>query len=187
MHPSPATGSPAHEDPAGNLVDVCLPTPLHAEHVIRGLRAGHPGLHTGIAQGRHGTLKTVTMELRTALLWEGYQLGLDAIAMDVLHSGLDMIVTALTPPASARPVSWIPSSSPSRSTPLWPHPSGHNRCGGAWRARSAQRRRLHLWCCPLGVVVRPCPGLAPPSAAIRASHITAAGGLLLRCLDAGSW
>jgi UDP-N-acetylglucosamine 3-dehydrogenase len=40
------------------------------------------------------------MELRTALLWEGYQLGLDTIAMDVLHSGLDTIVTALGRPES---------------------------------------------------------------------------------------
>jgi predicted dehydrogenase len=57
-------------------------------------------LHTAIAQGRHGTLKTLAVETRTALLWEGYQLGLDTIAMDVLHSGLDAIVTALGRPES---------------------------------------------------------------------------------------
>jgi predicted dehydrogenase len=57
-------------------------------------------LHTAIAQGRHGTLKTLSMELRSALLWGGYQLGLDAIALDVLHSGLDTIVTALGRPES---------------------------------------------------------------------------------------
>src|SRR5215211_2482790 len=34
-------------------------------------------LHTAIADGRYGTLKTLTMELRSALLWEGYQIGLD--------------------------------------------------------------------------------------------------------------
>jgi predicted dehydrogenase len=130
-----------YDDPAIDLVDVCLPTPVHAEHVIRALAAGkhvlcelplaatmddarrvvdaHAAsdrqvfvdmfgrfdpatqfLHTAIAQGSYGTLKTLTMELRTALLWEGYQLGLDAIAMDVLHSGLDTIVTALGRPAS---------------------------------------------------------------------------------------
>ena len=130
-----------YDDPTIDLIDVCLPTPLHADHVIRALAAGKhvlcelplaatmddarrivdayaasdrqvfvdmfgrfdPAtqfLHTAIAQGRYGTLKTLTMELRTALLWEGYQLGLDAIAMDVLHSGLDAIVTALGRPES---------------------------------------------------------------------------------------
>jgi predicted dehydrogenase len=130
-----------YDDPTIDLVDVCLPTPLHAEHVTLALAAGKhvlcelplattmddarrivdadaasdrqvfvdmfgrfdPAtqfLHTAIAQGRHGTLKTLSMELRTALLWEGYQLGLDTIAMDVLHSGLDAIVTALGRPES---------------------------------------------------------------------------------------
>jgi predicted dehydrogenase len=130
-----------YDDPAIDLVDVCLPTPLHAEHVTRALDAGkhvlcelplaatladarrivdaHAAsdrqvfvdmfgrfdpatqfLHAAIAEGRYGTLKTLSMELRTALLWEGYQLGLDAIAMDVLHSGLDAIVTALGRPES---------------------------------------------------------------------------------------
>jgi predicted dehydrogenase len=130
-----------YDDPGIELVDVCLPTPLHAEHVIRALEAGKhvlcelplaatmadarrivdaqaasdrqvfvdmfgrfdPAtefLHTAIAEGRYGTLKTLSMELRTALLWEGYQIGLGSIAMDVLHSGLDAIVTALGRPAS---------------------------------------------------------------------------------------
>jgi predicted dehydrogenase len=130
-----------YDDPTIDLVDVCLPTPLHAEHVTRALHAGKhvlcelplaptmahtrrivdaqaasdqqvfvdmfgrfdPAtgfLHTAIAEGRYGTLKTLSIELRTALLWEGYQLGLDTIAMDVLHSGLDTIVTALGRPES---------------------------------------------------------------------------------------
>jgi predicted dehydrogenase len=130
-----------YDDPAVDLVDVCLPTPLHAEHAVRALEAGKhvlcelplsatmddarrivdaqaagdrqvfvdmfgrfdPAtefLHTAIAQGRHGTLKTLSIELRTALLWEGYQIGLDSIAMDVLHSSLDAIVTALGRPES---------------------------------------------------------------------------------------
>jgi predicted dehydrogenase len=133
--------SSVYDDPAIDLVDVCLPTPLHAEHPTRALAAGKhvlcelplattmddarrvvdaqhvsdrqvfvdmfgrfdPAtqfLHTAIAQGRYGTLQTLTMELRTALLWEGYQLGLDSLAMDVLHSGLDAIVTALGRPES---------------------------------------------------------------------------------------
>jgi predicted dehydrogenase len=130
-----------YDDPAVDLVDVCLPTPLHAEHVMRALDAGKhvlcelplattmddarrvvdaqaasdrqafvdmfgrfdPAtefLHAAIAQGRYGTLKTLTIELRTALLWEGYQIGLDSLAMDVLHSSLDATVTALGRPES---------------------------------------------------------------------------------------
>jgi len=130
-----------YDDATIDLVDVCLPTPLHTQHVTRALEAGKhvlcelplattmadarrildaqaasdrqvfvdmfgrfdPAtqfLHTAIAQGSYGTLKTLTIELRTALLWEGYQIGLDTIAMDVLHSGLDTIVTALGRPES---------------------------------------------------------------------------------------
>ena len=134
-----------YDDPAIDLVDVCLPTPVHAEHVLRGLAAGKhvlcelplaatmddarrivaaqvasdrqvfvdmfgrfdPAteyLHAAIAEGRYGTLTTLAMELRTALLWEGYQLGLDTMAMDVLHSGLDAIVSALGRPESVTAV-----------------------------------------------------------------------------------
>ena len=130
-----------YADSSIDLVDVCLPTLVHAEHVTRALDAGKhvlcelplattmddarrvvdaqaasdrqvfvdmfgrfdPAtefLHTAIAQGRYGTLKTLTMELRSALLWEGYQIGLDSLAMDVLHSSLDAITTALGPPES---------------------------------------------------------------------------------------
>ena len=114
-----------YDYPAIDLVDVCLPTPLHAEHVLRGLAAGKhvlcelplaatmadarriveaqaasdrqvlvdmfgrfdPAtefLHTAIAQGSYGTLKTLTIELCSALLWEGYQIGLASLVMDVL-------------------------------------------------------------------------------------------------------
>jgi predicted dehydrogenase len=130
-----------YDDPAIDLVDVCLPTPLHADHVIRALRAGKHALcelplastmadarrvddaqaasdrqvfvdmagrfdpateflHTAIATGRYGPLKTLHIDTRTALLWEGYDIGLDSIAMDVMHSGLDTIATALGRPES---------------------------------------------------------------------------------------
>jgi predicted dehydrogenase len=136
-----------YDDPAIDLVDVCLPTPLHPEHALRALAAGKhvlcelplattmddahrildaqaagdrqvfvdmfgrfdPAtefLHTAITQGSYGTLKTLAIELRSALLWEGYQIGLDSIAMDVLHSSLDTIVTALGRPASMTAMCW---------------------------------------------------------------------------------
>jgi UDP-N-acetylglucosamine 3-dehydrogenase len=56
-------------------------------------------LHAAIVQGRYGPLKTLAIELRSALLWEGYQIGLGSIAMDVLHSSLDTIVTGLADPS----------------------------------------------------------------------------------------
>ncbi len=100
-----------YDDPAIDLVDVCLPTQLHAEHVLRALDAGKhvlcelplaatmddarhivdaqaasdrqvfvdmfgrfdPAtefLHAAITEGRYGTLKTLAIELRSALLWE---------------------------------------------------------------------------------------------------------------------
>ena len=134
-----------YDDPAIDLVDVCLPTPLHTEHALRALAAGKhvlcelplaatmddarrivaaqaasdrqvfvdmfgrfdPAtefLNAAIAKGSYGALKTLSMELGTALLWEGYQLGLDTMAMDVLHSGLDAIVSALGRPESVTAV-----------------------------------------------------------------------------------
>ena len=128
-----------YDDPMIDLVDVCLPTPLHADHVLRALHAGKhvlcelpltstiadarrvidahadsdrqvfvdmfgrfdPGteyLLETITTWRHGALKTLHFELRTALLWEGYDIGLDSIAMDVMHSSLDTIVTAVGRP-----------------------------------------------------------------------------------------
>jgi predicted dehydrogenase len=128
-----------YTDPTIDMVDVCLPTPLHARHVIRGLDCGkhvlcelplatnlddarrvvdaHAAsdrqvfvdmaarfdpatevLATAIAAGTYGPLKTLGFSTRTALLWEGYELGLASIAMDVLHGTLDIIASALGRP-----------------------------------------------------------------------------------------
>ncbi|HET6920207.1 MAG TPA: Gfo/Idh/MocA family oxidoreductase [Jiangellaceae bacterium] len=125
-----------YDDAAIDLVDVCLPTALHADHVIRALERGKhvlcelplattmvdarrvvdahaasdrgvfvdmagrfdPGvefLSSAIAAGTYGTLKTLHIGIRTALLWEGYELGLDSIALDVMHGSLDTVATAL--------------------------------------------------------------------------------------------
>ncbi len=129
-----------YDDPNVDLVDVCLPTLLHADHVIRALHVGKhvlcelplastmrdaervvdaqrasdrqvfvdmfgrfdPAsvfLHNAITEQTYGTLKTLHLDTRTALLWEGYDLGLASIAMDVMHSSLDTVVTALGHPA----------------------------------------------------------------------------------------
>jgi predicted dehydrogenase len=161
-----------YDDPAVDLVDVCLPTPLHAEHVIRALHAGkhvlcelplaatmddaqrivdaHAAsdqqvfvdmfgrfdpatefLHAAIAQGRHGALKTLSIELRTALLWEGYQIGLDSLAMDVLHSSLDAIVTALGPPESMTAMGVAKDAGGSAAEVLLGYPATIVRCSAS--------------------------------------------------------
>jgi predicted dehydrogenase len=194
-----------YNDPTVDLVDVCLPTPLHAEHVTRALHAGKhvlcelplattmddarrivdaqaasdrqvfvdmfgrfdPAtevLHTAIAQRSYGTLQTLTMELRTALLWEGYQIGLDSIAMDVLHSGLDAIVTALGRPESltAMGVARRPPGRPPRCCSATRPPS----CGAAPPP-----------CCPSRMACVAATGPyspAPPSRAVGPPATTAA-------------
>jgi predicted dehydrogenase len=161
-----------YDDPAIDLVDVCLPTPLHAEHVLRALDAGKhvlcelplaatiadarrivdaqaasdrqvfvdmfgrfdPAtefLHTAIAQASYGSLKTLTMELRSALLWEGYQIGLESIAMDVLHSSLDAIVTAVGRPESVTAMGVAKDAGGSAAEVLLGYPTAIVRCSAS--------------------------------------------------------
>ena len=161
-----------YDDPTIDLVDVCLPTPLHTEHVTRALQAGKhvlcelplaatmddarrivdaqaasdrqafvdmfgrfdPAtevLHTAIAQGSYGPLKTLAMELRSALLWEGYQIGLDSLAMDVLHSSLDTVVTALGRPESMTAMGVAKGTAASAGEVLLGYPSAIVRCSAS--------------------------------------------------------
>ena len=161
-----------YDDPAVDLVDVCLPTPLHAEHVTRALAAGKhvlcelplattmddarrivdaqaagdrqvfvdmfgrfdPAtefLHTAIAQGSYGPLKTLAIELRSALLWEGYQIGLDSLAMDVLHSSLDAIVTALGRPESMTAMGVAKDTAAPAGEVLLGYPTAIVRCSAS--------------------------------------------------------
>jgi predicted dehydrogenase len=161
-----------YDDPAIDLVDVCLPTPLHAEHALRALDAGKhvlcelplaatmadarrivdaqaasdrqvfvdmfgrfdPAtefLHTAIAQASYGSLKTLTMELRSALLWEGYQIGLESIAMDVLHSSLDAIVTAVGRPESVTAMGVAKDAGGSAAEVLLGYPTAIVRCSAS--------------------------------------------------------
>jgi hypothetical protein len=133
-----------YEDRAIDLIDVCLPTPVHAEHVVRAVETGKdvlcelplastmadarrtveaqqatgrevfvdmfsrfdPGVELllgAVADGRYGVLKTLRWATRTARLWEGYDLGLDSIAIDIMHSNLDTIVAALGRPQRMTP------------------------------------------------------------------------------------
>jgi predicted dehydrogenase len=161
-----------YDDPTVDLVDVCLPTPMHAEHVTRALDAGKhvlcelplaatmddarriadavaasdrqvfvdmfgrfdPAtefLHAAIAKGSYGPLKTLAIELRSALLWEGYQIGLDSLAMDVLHSSLDTIVTALGRPESMTTLGVAKDATSAAGEILLGYPGAVVRCGAS--------------------------------------------------------
>lgn len=125
-----------YADPSIDLIDICLPTALHAEHVLCGLEAGkhvltelplalsmddahrvadaaagsdrHVFVHMyarfsptttllldAVRQGTYGRMAELEIWLHTALLWPGYELGLDTIVMDMLHGELDALVQTL--------------------------------------------------------------------------------------------
>jgi predicted dehydrogenase len=88
-------------------------------------------LHTTIAEGRYGPLKTLAIELRSALLWEGYQIGLESIAMDVLHSSLDTIVTALGRPESMTAMGVAKDATSAAGEVLLGYPGAVVRCGAS--------------------------------------------------------
>ncbi|GAA2716352.1 MULTISPECIES: Gfo/Idh/MocA family oxidoreductase [Streptomyces] len=130
-----------YADPDVTLVDICLPTELHAEHAVRAMQAGKDVLcelplaasmadahriidaqrasgrqlfvdmfarfspvneytRKAITDGTYGPLRTWEIDTRTALLWPGYDLLLNSLAVDALHTDLDTITTALGRPAS---------------------------------------------------------------------------------------
>jgi predicted dehydrogenase len=154
------------------LIDVCLPTPVHAEHVVRAVEAGKdvlcelpltstmadahriveaqqatgrqvfvdmfsrfdPGvqlLQGAVADGRFGALKTLRWATRTARLWEGYDLGLDSIAIDMMHSSLDTIVAALGRPHSITAVGTSKDSGGSAAEVLLVSPSSLAQCSAS--------------------------------------------------------
>jgi predicted dehydrogenase len=161
-----------YDDPSIDLVDVCLPTRLRAEHVVRGLDAGkhvlcelpfadnladaqrivdaHAAgdkhvfvdmfgrfdpsielLHAAIADKRYGPLKALESELRSALLWEGYEIRLDSIAMDVMHSSLDTIVTALGRPTTTTAIGVENKRGGSAGEVLLDYPGAIVRCSAS--------------------------------------------------------
>jgi predicted dehydrogenase len=128
-------------DPSVDLVDICLPTGLHAEVAVRALQAGqnvlielplaatlddahrivaahqaagrrafvdmfsrfspaNQHLRQAAADRRHGPLKMLEIEGRTALLWEGYDLGLDTLTLDMMHADFDLVTGLLGQPAT---------------------------------------------------------------------------------------
>jgi predicted dehydrogenase len=164
-------------DPTIDLIDVCLPTGLHADHVIRALDADKhvlcelplatsiddaqrvidaqaasdrqvfvdmagrfdPAtefLSTAIAGDTYGPLKTLHIEVRSALLWEGYDLGLDSIAMDVMHGNLDVVATALGLPEATYLAGVVKEPRGSAAEVLLTYPEAIVHCGACTMPQS---------------------------------------------------
>jgi len=128
-------------DPSVDLVDICLPTALHADVAVRAMQADHDvlielplattledahriiaaqqatgrrafvdmfsrfspanqHLRQAVADQRHGPLRVLEIEGRTALLWPGYDLGLNTLAMDMMHADFDLVTSLLGQPST---------------------------------------------------------------------------------------
>ncbi|HEY3035315.1 MAG TPA: Gfo/Idh/MocA family oxidoreductase, partial [Streptosporangiaceae bacterium] len=129
-------------DASVDLVDICLPTRLHAEVAVAAMQAGRDVLielplattmedarrvvaaqqATGrrafvdmfsrfspanqqlrqAADQRYGPLQVLETEGRTALLWDGYDLALDTLALDMMHADFDLVTGLLGRPDTVR-------------------------------------------------------------------------------------
>jgi len=128
-------------DGSVDLVDICLPTHLHADVAVRAMQAGHDvlielplattledahrivaaqqatgrqafvgmfsrfspanqHLRQAVAEQRYGPLQVLEIEGRTALLWPGYDLGLDTLALDMMHADFDLVTGLLGRPGT---------------------------------------------------------------------------------------
>jgi predicted dehydrogenase len=126
-------------DASVDLVDICLPTRLHAEVAVAAMQAGqdvlielplaatledarrvvavqqatgrkvfvdmfsrfspaNQQLRQAVAEQRYGPLQVLEIEGRTALLWPGYNLGLDTLALDMMHADFDLVTRVLGQP-----------------------------------------------------------------------------------------
>ena len=130
-------------DGSVDLVDICLPTALHAEVAIGAMQAGkdvlielplaatladarrivetqqatgrmafvdmfsrfspaNQQLRQAVAGQRYGPLMVLEIEGRTALLWPGYDLGLDTLALDMMHADFDLVTSLLGQPSTVQ-------------------------------------------------------------------------------------
>jgi predicted dehydrogenase len=55
-------------------------------------------LRQAVSDQRHGPLRVLEIETRTALLWEGYDLRLSTLSMDMLHADFDLVTALLGRP-----------------------------------------------------------------------------------------
>jgi predicted dehydrogenase len=130
-------------DDSVDLVDICLPTRLHADVAVAAMQAAHhvlielplattvedarrvvaaqrvtgrqafvdmfsrfspasQHLRQAVAGQRYGPLQVLEIEGRTALLWEGYDLGLGTLALDMMHADFDLVTGLLGQPATVQ-------------------------------------------------------------------------------------
>jgi predicted dehydrogenase len=175
-------------DPSVDLVDICLPTRLHADVAMHAMQAGkdvlielplagtledarrittaqqatgrqafvdmfsrfspaNQHLRQAVASQRHGPLKVLEIEGRTALLWEGYNLGLDTLALDMMHADFDLVTGLLGRPGTIHAVgTGGPGGRGSAAEVVLGYPDAFARCAssslmprpyqmhGGWRA-----------------------------------------------------
>jgi predicted dehydrogenase len=57
-------------------------------------------LRQAVAGQRHGPLRVLEIEGRSALLWPGYDLGLDTLALDMMHADFDLATGLLGQPTT---------------------------------------------------------------------------------------
>src|SRR5262249_26203303 len=57
-------------------------------------------LRQAVAGQRYGPLRVLEIEGRTALLWPGYDLGLNTLALDMMHADFDLVASLLGQPAT---------------------------------------------------------------------------------------
>jgi len=55
-----------------------------------------------VADQRYGPLRVLEIEGRTALLWEGYDLGLSTLALDMMHADFDLVTGLLGQPVTVQ-------------------------------------------------------------------------------------
>jgi len=175
-------------DPSVDLVDICLPTRLHAQVAVAAMQAGQDvlielplaasledarrvvaaqqatgrrafvdmfsrfspaGQHLGqaVAGQRYGPLQTLEIEGRSALLWPGYDLGLDTLALDMMHADFDLVTRLLGQPGTVQvTATGGPGGRGSAAEVLLTYPQAIARCSssslmprpygmrGGWRA-----------------------------------------------------
>jgi predicted dehydrogenase len=175
-------------DDSVDLVDICLPTHLHADVAVRAMQAGHDvlielplattledahriitaqqatgrqafvdmfsrfspanqQLRQAVVGQRYGPLQVLEIEGRTALLWPGYDLGLDTLALDMMHADFDLVTSLLGQPSTIQVIATgAPGGRGSAAEVLFGYPQAFARCTssslmpqpyqvrGGWRA-----------------------------------------------------
>src|SRR5215470_9188692 len=175
-------------DGSVDLVDICLPTHLHADVAVRAMQAGkdvlielplatslddarrivaahqatgqmafvdmfsrfspaNQHLRRAVADHRYGPLMVLEIEGRTALLWPGYDLGLQTLALDMMHADFDLVTRLPGQPSTVQVTgTGSPDTHGSAAEVLLGYPHAIARCAssslmpqpygmrGGWRA-----------------------------------------------------